>query len=195
MPRAGRPMTLVRHALLALAPLAAACAEPARDKGRHSAREPARDDVAPRVAPDSAFRARLGVTWELARLGDQELPPSPPSTAAPGRHPGPGTRPTIRFTADSAGALADRPELRAAGGWSFCNGYGAAYALGPGDSLRFRSFQSTLVGCGGPDSLEARFFRALGATRSFELDASSLTLVGADGSRLRFVVAAGPPRP
>src|SRR5690242_16397547 len=52
------------------------------------------------VAPESAFRARIGVTWELARLGSQDLPPSPARAAAPnpGRHPGPGARPTLRFT-------------------------------------------------------------------------------------------------
>jgi heat shock protein HslJ len=76
-----------------------------------------------------------------------------------------------------------------AGGWSFCNGYGSAYELGPGDQLRFHQFQSTLVGCDGPDSLETRFFRALAETRRFELDSSALTLVAADSSRLMFVPA------
>jgi heat shock protein HslJ len=78
---------------------------------------------------------------------------------------------------------------RHAGGWSFCNGYGAAYVLGPGDRLGFRHFQSTLVGCDGPDSLETRYFRALGNTRRFEMDETTLTLLAEDGSRLTFVAA------
>jgi heat shock protein HslJ len=76
-----------------------------------------------------------------------------------------------------------------AGGSSFCNGYGSAYEVGPGDRLRFRQFQSTLVGCNGPDSLETRFFRALAETRRFELDSSTLSLIAADSSRLLFVPA------
>lgn len=76
-----------------------------------------------------------------------------------------------------------------AGGWSFCNGYGMAYVLGPGDQLGFRHFQSTLVGCDGPDSLETRYFRALANTRRFKMDAATLTLLAGDGSRLTFVPA------
>jgi heat shock protein HslJ len=74
-----------------------------------------------------------------------------------------------------------------AGGWSFCNGYGMAYVLGPGNQLGFRHFQSTLVGCDGPDSLESRYFRALANTRRFEMDATTLRLLAVDGSRLTFV--------
>ena len=76
-----------------------------------------------------------------------------------------------------------------AGGRSFCNGYGTAYKLGPADTLRFSGFESTLVGCDGPDSLETRFFRGLSATRRVALDASRLTLIASDGSQLRFVPA------
>jgi heat shock protein HslJ len=64
-----------------------------------------------------------------------------------------------------------------------------AYVLGPGDQLGFRHFQSTLVGCDGPDSLETRYFRALANTRRFKMDAATLTLLAGDGSRLTFVPA------
>jgi heat shock protein HslJ len=139
--------------------------------------------------PEAEFRARLGWTWELARLGDQDLPATRAGSGAlrPGRHPGPGSRPTLRFTAEPAAALSDRPGRLSAGGWSFCNGYGVAYEFGPGDQLRFHQFQSTLVGCDGPDSLETRFFRALHLTQRFELDSTRLSLVAADGTRLTFV--------
>ena len=80
--------------------------------------------------------------------------------------------------------------MRTAGGWSFCNGYGTAYELGPRDTLRFHGFESTLVGCDGPDSLESRFFRGLHQTRRIELDSTRLGLVGEDGTRLLFVLCA-----
>jgi heat shock protein HslJ len=148
--------------------------------------------VGARVPADraDAFRARLGRTWELARLGEQEMPPSraAPSPRAPGTHPGPGTRPTIRFTSEPAPQAPDSA-MSSAGGWSFCNGYGAAYRVGPADQLRFGLFQSTLVGCDRSDSLETRFFRALAATRRFVLDSATLVLVAEDGSRLTFVPA------
>jgi heat shock protein HslJ len=83
----------------------------------------------------------------------------------------------------------------AAGGWSFCNGYGTAYRFGPGDSLRFQGFQSTLVGCDGPDSLESRFFRALYVTRQVAFDADTLSLIAADGSRLKFIARPDSVRP
>jgi hypothetical protein len=106
-----------------------------------------------------------------------------------GRHPGPGSRPTIRFTTELAPETSVHPVgLPIAGGWSFCNGYGTAYALGPGDALRFHGFQSTLVGCDGPDSLETRFFRGLHETRRIELDGGRLGLVAENGSRLTFVL-------
>lgn len=148
--------------------------------------------------PEAAFRARLGRTWELARLGEQELPPSPPR-ATPrtrGQHPGPGGRPTIRFTAEPETTLYPDSALSRAGGWSFCNGYGAGYKVGPGDQVRFQGFQSTLVGCDGRDSLETRFFRGLPLTRRFIIGADTLVLIAGDGSRLVFVAApdsAGPP--
>ena len=149
--------------------------------------------VGPAVdSADAAFRAQLGRTWELARLGEQDMPPSIARPREPGRHPGPGSRPTIRFSADSAGALTDAVGGANAGGWSFCNGYGTAYRVGPGDRLRFQGFQSTLVGCNGPDSLETRYFRALANTRRFELSSDTLRLIGEDGSGLTFVPATGP---
>jgi heat shock protein HslJ len=92
--------------------------------------------------------------------------------------PHPGARPTIRFSA----------EPPAAGGRSFCNGYGGPYVLS-GDSLRITRIESTAVGCDGPDSLETRFFRALRETRRFEIDSGSLALIAADGTRLTFVPA------
>jgi heat shock protein HslJ len=64
-----------------------------------------------------------------------------------------------------------------------------AYVLGPGNGLGFRHFESTLVGCDGPDSLETRYFRALANTRRLEMDADTLSLLAADGSRLTFVAA------
>lgn len=144
-----------------------------------------------RTTPEATFRAQLGRTWELTRLGDQDIPPSRTGArkVRPGRHPGPGSRPTLRFTSESAAEMtADSSSLHA-GGWSFCNGYGMAYVLGPGDQLGFRHFQSTLVGCDGPDSLETRYFRALGNTRRFEMDEATLILLARDGSRLTFAAA------
>ena len=133
--------------------------------------------------PEDGFRARLGLEWTLVRLGSHEIPPTPPGTPAdsPGRDLVPGQRPTIRFTAEPAGA----------GGRSFCNGYGSPYEL-RGDSLRLTRIESTAVGCDGPDSLETRFFRALWGTRRFELDSSAtrLVLVAVDGTRLTFALRA-----
>ena len=127
-------------------------------------------------------------------MGEQDITASPAERGDPGtprRYPGPGSRPTIRFTADSTteGSV-HPPGLRLAGGWTFCNAYGTAYELGPGDALRFRGFQSTLVGCAGPDSLEARFSRALSETRRIEIDSTRLALVTDDGGRLEFVLVA-----
>ena len=163
-----------------------ACADQRADSARDSAAATrARQD------PETMFRARVGQTWMLAQLGDQDIRAThtapPPRT--PGSYPGPRTRPTIRFTTEPATVLSSEPGVLQASGWSFCNGYGTAYALGPGDQLRFHGFQSTLVGCGGPDSLETRYFRALASTRRFELDSSHLSLVAVDGSRLRFEAA------
>lgn len=145
--------------------------------------------VRPTDDPEAAFRAQRGRTWELARLGTQEIAPAPARSASPrpGRHPGPGNRPTIRFTTDPAEDSPPDSAWSNAGGWSFCNGYGAAYTVGPGDRLRFHRWQSTLVGCDGPDAVESRFFRALGASRRFALDADTLALIADDGSRLTFV--------
>lgn len=138
----------------------------------------------PAPDPEADFRARLGREWALVRLGSQEIPPPPSGTPAdsPGRDLVPGRRPTIRFTAESSGA----------GGRSFCNGYGSAYAL-RGDSLRLTRIESTAVGCDGPDSLETRFFRALWGTRRFELDSTTarLVLVAEDGTRLTFMLRDG----
>lgn len=183
-------MPHARVTSLLLVGLLAACATAC---GERRAR-PASDSAAGKHAgsdPESRFRAQLGRTWELARLGDQHIPPSPArsTTRSPGMHPGPGSRPTIRFTSDSPGAMASDSTLLGAGGWSFCNGYGAAYAVGPGDSIRFHQFQSTLVGCDGADSLETRFFRGLAATRRFALDSATLALIAEDGSRLTFVAS------
>jgi len=152
-----------------------------------AARSAARDAAVPEVV----FLARLGRTWELARMGTQDIPATRPGAAArrPGRHPGPGSRPTIRVTADPVAPMPGDSGTSHAGGWSFCNGYGAAYELGPGDRLRFRLLQSTLVGCDGPDSLETRCFRALARTRRFELDSATLSLVAEDGSRLTFLAS------
>ena len=122
----------------------------------------------------------MGRQWELARLGSREIPPPPTGTPAdsPGTDLVPGRRPTIRFMAES-------PDF---GGRSFCNGYGGPFVL-RGDSLRIEQIMSTAVGCDGPDSLETRFFRGLRETRRFELDSTSLVLIGADGTRLVFVPA------
>ena len=161
------------------------------------------DSTASRASstPEAKFRTQLGRTWELVRLGDQDIGATHASSAArpPTRYPGPGIRPTIRFTAEPATALwGDSTRFRVAGGRSFCNGYGTAYELGPGDQLRFHGGQSTLVGCDGPASPETRYFRALHDTRHFELDSVNLSLIAADGSRLVFVAApdstSAPPR-
>src|SRR5688500_397204 len=153
-----------------------------------------RSETAKARAPDleATFRAHLGRTWELVRIGEQDIPAPAGNRrpSNPGRHPGPGSRPTIRFTNQpTAEGSVHPPGLRSAGGWSVCNGYGTAYELGPGDALRFQGFQSTLVGCDGPDSLETRFFRGLHETRRIELDSARLALVAEDGKRLTFVLS------
>lgn len=180
---------------------------PGRRRGWHSlvpamallgcaAPEPSsRSGTAEASAPDleATFRAHLGRTWELARIGEQDIPAPAAGNrpSSPGRHPGSGSRPTIRFMAEPTSESAVHPPgMPSAGGWSFCNGYGTAYKLGPGDMLRFHGFQSTLVGCDGPDSLETRFFRGLHETRRIELDSARLALVAENGSRLTFVLVA-----
>ena len=138
------------------------------------------------------LQTRLRRTWELAQVGDQNIPApfSPSRETQPGRHPGPGTRPTISFTPEAETTLsAGQPGFLRAGGWSFCNGYGTAYALGPDGQLTFRGFHSTLVGCDGPDSLETRFFRGLASTRRFTIESDTLQLIAEDGSKLMFVPA------
>ena len=163
----------------------AACAEQRSQPGRGEV--PAETA---RTTPEATFRAQLGRTWELTQLGEQDIPASRTTgKVRPGRHPGPGTRPTLRFTSESAAEMTGDSSSLQAGGWSFCNGYGMAYALGPGDQLGFRHFQSTLVGCDGPDSLETRYFRALANTRRFEMNETTLSLFAGDGSRLTFVAA------
>src|SRR5688572_10921906 len=63
--------------------------------------------------PEAAFAAQLDRTWELTRLGNQDLPPSAPRTSSgPGMHPGPGTRPTLRFTNESAAETSGIPGIR-----------------------------------------------------------------------------------
>ncbi len=162
----------------------AACAEQRSPPGREEV--PA--DTA--KTPEAAFRAQLGRTWELARLGEQDIPASRKTgKVRPGSHPGPGSRPTLRFTSESAAEMTGDSSSRQAGGWSFCNSYGMAYVLGPGDQLAFRHFESTLVGCNGPDSLETRYFRVLSNTRRFKMEAATFTLHAGDGGRLTFVAA------
>jgi heat shock protein HslJ len=168
----------------AMALLACAAPEPSSRSG-----------IAEASAPDleATFRAHLGRTWELARMGEQDIPAPAGDRrpSRPGHHPGPGSRPTIRFTAEPTSESGVHPPgMRSAGGWSFCNGYGTAYELGPGGTLRFHGFQSTLVGCDGPDSLETRFFRGLHETRRIELDSARLALVAENGTRLTFVLVA-----
>jgi len=127
---------------------------------------------------EAAFRAQIGRTWELARLGARGIPEPAPGTPldSPGRDLVPGRRPTLRFSADPPGA----------GGRSFCNGYGGPIIV-RGDSLRITQIESTAVGCDGADSLETLFFRGLRQTRRFELGADSLRLIAEDGSALVLV--------
>ena len=171
--------------------VAGACAGEESRAGRDTPRARAAE------SPEAAFRAQVGRTWELVRLGSLDIGATHVGSAErrPGRYPGPDTRPTIRFTSEPATEAPDTLGASRAGGWSFCNGYGAAYVAGPGSQLRFHQFQSTLVGCDGPDSLESRFFRALGHTRRFELGPAELHLVADDGSRLTFVPAPDSARP
>jgi heat shock protein HslJ len=137
---------------------------------------------------DARFRAQLDRTWELVRLGEQDIRATHPSAfARPSGAYAFGARPTIRFTARPSTAPTDIPGASQLGGRSVCNSYGAAYKAGPGSQLRIHGFQSTLVGCDGADSLESRYFRALGRTQRFELDSAGLRLIAADGSRLVFV--------
>jgi heat shock protein HslJ len=130
--------------------------------------------------PEAAFRAQIGHTWELARLGPLEI--APPAEGTPRDTPGkdlvPGRRPTLRFSADPQGL----------GGRSFCNGYGSPYTV-RGDSLLIPRIESTAVGCDGPDTVETRFFRGLRTTRRFVLSPDSLKLIAEDGSALVFVPA------
>ena len=135
----------------------------------------------PPADPDAAFRAHIGQQWELARLGTQEIPLPPPGTPPDslGRDLVPGRRPTITFTADPL----------TLGGRSFCNGYGGPFTI-YGDSLRIFQIMSSAVGCDHPDSLETRFFRGLRETRRFEIDSTSLVLIGDGGPLLTFVRAA-----
>src|SRR5687768_9550305 len=178
-------VTAARHSVIPLMVLLA-CASP--DPPTRSANaEPNASDVA------ATFRTHLGRTWELVRIGDQDLPAPDGNSRSnsPGRHPGPGSRPTIRFTDQLVPGGSVHPGgMRIAGGWSFCNGYGTAYELGPGDSLRFQGFESTLVGCDGPDSLESRFFRGLYETRRIELGSTQLALIAENGNRLTFMLSA-----
>lgn len=178
----------VRIGVLATAILilgGAACAEQRSRPGREEVRA-----ETGRTTPEATFRAQFGRTWELTQLADQDIPASRKTgTVRPGRHPGPGSRPTLRFTSESAAEMTGDSSSLQAGGWSFCNGYGMGYVLGPGDRLAFHHFQSTLVGCDGPDSLETRYFRALANTRRFEMDDTTLRLHAGDGSRLTFVAA------
>ena len=140
----------------------------------------------------AAARTPLARTWLLVRVGEQEVPlrPGGNRSSLPATQPG-AAQPTLRFTSDPAGALSAGTGALGAGGRSFCNSYGTAYFRGPGDQLRFQGFESTLVGCDGPDSLETRYFQALAATRRFVIDSATspatLHLIAADGSRLMFV--------
>ena len=130
--------------------------------------------------PAAAFRAQLGRTWELARLGDREIPAPAPGTPpdSAGRDLVPGRRPTLFFSADP-------PRV---GGRTFCNGYGGPYTV-RGDSIHIPEIVSTAVGCDGLDSLETRMHRGLRGARRFEIDSTRLVLVGEDGTRLTFVPA------
>ena len=155
------------------------CADSDRSP-REPAREVARD-------PEAAFRSQAGRQWSLVRMGTREFPPPPAGTPldSPGRDLVPGRRPTISFTLEPARA----------GGRSFCNSWGGPYTL-RGDSLRITEWMGTAVGCDGPDTPEESYFRALGATRRFELDSNLLSLIAVDGSRLVFEPsAASPPSP
>ena len=188
----GEPLAKALFTGALLAAVLGCSLERPRAAGDSAVATPTRPD------PETAFRDQLGQTWELARLGTQDIPETRRSTTprSRGSHPGSGTRPTIQFTAERAESAQPDSGLFRAGGWSFCNGYGAAYRAGPGDALRFTMFQSTLVGCDGPDSLESRYFRALGDTRRIAVDSTSLQLIAADGTSLTFVPApdsAGPP--
>lgn len=142
----------------------------------------ARDSAGPRgpAATEAEFRSRFGRTWELARLGEQDIPV--PAAGTPtdlaGRDLVPGRRPTLRFSLDQTGA----------GGRSFCNGYGGPFDV-RGDSLRLGQIVSTAVGCDGTDSLETRFFRGLRETRRYTIANDTLTLHGSDRALLVFVPA------
>ncbi len=168
------PRCLCNAALVALSACSGSDVRESQIDSAAQAREAA-------TVSERAFRASLGREWDLARIDTTELPPSVErDPRIPPGDPHPGIRPTIRFTNDSSGV----------GGRSFCNGYGGPFVL-RGDSLRFPGIVSSAVGCDGPDSLETRFFRALRETRRFALAGDTLTLLGADGSRLlRFVPAA-----
>ena len=144
--------------------------------------EPDTAASAPTVDPEAEFRAQLGRSWELVRMGGRDVPPPPAGTPedSVGRDLVPGRRPTLGFALDPTGA----------GGRSFCNGYGGPFVF-RGDSLRITEIVSSAVGCDGPDSVETRYFRGLRMTRRFELGRDSLKLIAEDGSALVFVPAGG----
>lgn len=116
--------------------------------------------------PTSAARL-AGTEWKLASFGGAaaEVPVVE------------GTTVTIKFGVDGR-----------AGGSSGCNSYGGDYRV-RGNTISFGRIISTKRACTDPraNQQEQRYFRALGAARSFSVEGDSLTIdTGANGT-LNFV--------
>lgn len=122
----------------------------------------------PTPTPDlgpTAFRAATaGAEWELVELAGQPAP-----TGAGGR------RATLRFEADTARVT----------GFAGCNRYFGTYTL-DAKALRFGAIGMTKMACAEGMALEPQLAAALEATRSYELSANQLTLVGSSGPVARF---------
>lgn len=118
------------------------------------------------AAPVAAAPDPLG-TWHLAG-----------TTAAAD-----GKRPTLQFRAD--GQL---------GGNAGCNSFGAAYTLGPGDSIAIGPVHQTKMYCGEPQmQTEARVVGALARAARLEGSGKVLILRDAEGKALLELERAAPP--
>jgi heat shock protein HslJ len=113
----------------------------------------------------AAFRAATaGADWELRELAGQPAP-----TGAGGRSA------TLRFDPDTARVT----------GFAGCNRYFGTYTL-DGSTIRFGPIGMTKMACIDGMALEGQLASALEGTRSYELGANQLTLVGSNGPVARF---------
>jgi heat shock protein HslJ len=116
-------------------------------------------------------RALIGTDWRLDGLASGG---AVTSTIA-------GTEATLTLAADGQ-----------ATGNGGCNSYGGGFET-EGTDLRFEDLHSTMMACLEPEGLmdqEAAFLAALGETRAYEIQGSTLSLFGEDGGLLATLVAA-----